>query len=63
MYNVYYCFKVNEGSPSQYKLECGDVIQTIGNYPALNLKHEEALNLIRLFDLTLPLIIQRYIAI
>lgn len=51
--------KVNEGSPAHYRLECGDIIQTIGNYPALNLKHEEALNLIRMFDLTLPLIIQR----
>lgn len=52
--------KVNEGSPSHYKLECGDVIASIGNYPALNLKHEDALNIIRMFDVSLPLVIQRY---
>ena len=51
--------KVNEGSPSHYKLEVGDVIASIGNYPALNLKHEEALNIIRMFDLSLPLTIHR----
>lgn len=52
--------KVTEGSPSYNKLESGDVIASIGNYPALNLRHEEALNIIRMFDLSLPLVIQRY---
>jgi hypothetical protein len=33
---------------------------SIGQYPALNLKHEEALNIIRLFDVTLPMTIRRY---
>lgn len=51
--------KVNESSPAQFKLENGDVIVTIGQYQALNLKHEEALNIIRLFDVTLPLTIRR----
>ncbi|RNA40088.1 PDZ and LIM domain 3 isoform X13 [Brachionus plicatilis] len=51
--------KVNEGSPSHYKLEVGDVIASIGSYPALSLKHEEALNIIRMFDLSLPLVIHR----
>ncbi|CAF0832367.1 unnamed protein product [Brachionus calyciflorus] len=51
--------KVNEGSPSWNRLEVGDVICSIGNYPALNLKHEEALNIIRMFDCSLPLTIQR----
>ena len=51
--------KVNDGSPSYRKLEVGDVIATIGSYPALNLNHEDALNIIRQFDLNLPLVIQR----
>jgi hypothetical protein len=51
---------VNEVSPaSNCRLEIGDVVVNIGNYPALNLKHEEALNLIRMFEYTLPLTIQR----
>jgi hypothetical protein len=51
--------QVNDGSPAQNKLLNGDVIANIGHYPALNLKHEEALNIIRLFDVTLPLTIRR----
>lgn len=51
--------KVNDGSPSHRKLEVGDVIANIGNYPALSLNHEDALNIIRQFDLNLPLVIQR----
>ena len=52
--------KVNEGSPSYRRLEVGDVIASIGSFPALNLNHEDALNIIRQFDLNLPLVIQRY---
>ena len=36
------------------------MIASIGSYPALNLNHEDALNIIRQFDLNLPLFIQRY---
>jgi len=51
--------KVNPGSPAHTKLEHGDVVSSIGNYSALHLKHEEALNIIRLFEYHLPLCIKR----
>jgi len=51
--------KVNEGSPSYNLLECGDVLVNIGKYSALNMKHEEALNIIRMFDLSIQLVVQR----
>ena len=54
---------MNDGSPAQNKLLNGDIIANIGHYPALNLKHEEALNIIRLFDVTLPLTVRRYLLI
>lgn len=51
--------KVNPGSPACTKLNCTDIVQSIGNYSALYLKHEEALNIIRLFEYHLPLVIKR----
>lgn len=51
--------KVSEGSPSHYKLEFGDTLLKIGNYSTVNLKHDDALNIIRMFDNTLPLVVQR----
>ncbi len=51
--------QVNPGSPADGKLECHDVVQSIGNYSALYLKHEEALNIIRLFEYHLPLVCKR----
>ena len=57
------CFvtQVNPGSPAHNKLDHGDVVTSIGNYSALHLKHEEALNIIRLFEYHLPLCIKRYV--
>lgn len=51
--------KVNDDCPASNRLECGDVLISIGNFSALDLRHEEALNLIRMFDLQLPLIVKR----
>ena len=37
------------------------MIASIGNFSALNLKHEEALNIIRMFDVSLPLVVHRLV--
>jgi hypothetical protein len=52
--------KVNESSPASGKLDVGDILVTIGKFPAMSLRHEEALHLIRMFDNSLPLVINRY---
>ena len=52
---------MNENSPACQKLECGDILLSIGNFSANDLRHEEALNLIRMFDLTLTLVVRRYV--
>ena len=53
--------QVNENSPAHQRLECGDVVLNIGNFSANDLRHEEALNLIRMFDLTLSLLVKRFV--
>lgn len=59
LFGYEYSIKVNEGSPAHLKLDTGDVLVSVGQYSTANLKHEEALNLIRMFDLKLTLGIQR----
>jgi hypothetical protein len=51
--------KINKESPAFGLLECNDIIQSIGRFPALKLRREEALNIIRMFDMSLPLVIGR----
>ena len=53
--------KINKGSPACSVIECDDTIQFIGRFPALNLRREEAVNIIRMFDVTLPLVVKRYL--
>ena len=51
--------RINDDSPSHGRLVCGDTIIRIGHFPALSLNHDEALNIIRMFDTHLPLVVNR----
>lgn len=55
----YFPFKINKGSPACNIIEINDTIQYIGRFPTFNLRREEALNILRMFDVGLPLVIQK----